>query len=356
MLNKNRYKNEKNLVIRADASASIGSGHLMRCLALGQAWRDNGGQVVFITSCNSNQKELLLQEKFEVIEVAKPHPDSGDLALTTQVLSSCPGAWLVLDGYNFDPSYQLAIKNTGHRLMITDDMAHLNHYYADVILNQNIYALDLNYPCESKTRLLMGIKYVLLRQQFRRWKDWQREVPDKAAKILVTLGGGDSKNVTESVLKAIKFMELPPVQIKVIIGGNNPHYDDLRMISQEFPVDIVLIRDAQNMPELMAWADLAITAAGSTAWEMAFMGLPSLVIILADNQRWIAEALEKKNVAVNLGHFENLAPDVMVNKLKWLMADVEERQRMSNSARTMIDGKGVYRVLDALIPDQEELS
>ncbi len=164
------------LIFRADALTGTGSGHVMRCLALGQAWEDAGGSVVFVTACqNDGLLQRLKQAGFDVYQLIKPYPDPGDWEYTKDILAAYPNVWLVLDGYHFDETYQKQIKETRHRLLVIDDMAHLKHYYADIILNQNLHAKGLPYSREPYTRLLLGTKYVLLQREF-----LQRDV-DRAA-------------------------------------------------------------------------------------------------------------------------------------------------------------------------------
>ncbi|MDY7080712.1 MAG: DegT/DnrJ/EryC1/StrS family aminotransferase [Chloroflexota bacterium] len=137
------------LLIRADANVHIGTGHLMRCLALAQGWQTQGGRATFITACESDGlRQRLSDEGFQVIALEHPYPDPADWEITSQVLAAHPGAWMVLDGYHFDPAYQRQVKKVGHPLLVIDDMAHLDHYYADVLLNQNIHAEQLDYSCE----------------------------------------------------------------------------------------------------------------------------------------------------------------------------------------------------------------
>ncbi|MGQ9755923.1 MAG: UDP-2,4-diacetamido-2,4,6-trideoxy-beta-L-altropyranose hydrolase, partial [Desulfotomaculales bacterium] len=194
----------RTLIIRADANAWIGTGHLMRCLALAQAWQDHGGKVVFITACNSPfLKQRLRNEGFDVVGLQYVHPDPADLKTTMNVLAVHPGAWLVLDGYHFDFTYQRLVKEAGHQLLVIDDMAHLDRYNADIVLNQNIHAHNLHYFCEPYTRLLLGTKYVLLRREFWSWRNYKREVPEVAKKVLVTMGGSDPGNVTLKVIRAL---------------------------------------------------------------------------------------------------------------------------------------------------------
>jgi len=340
------HPKEKHLVIRADASTQIGAGHLMRCLALAQAWKDAGGRVTFITAC---QGEGLLQrlreEEFGLYTLACPYPDSRDWEYTQNVLSASPDAWVVLDGYHFDEVYQQQVKNSGHKLLVIDDMAHLKHYHADIVLNQNLPAEQLQYSGEPYTHLLLGTRYVLLRREFLAWRDWQREVPQIARKVLVTLGGGDPENHTLKVIQALKKVEIPGLEVTAVIGASNPHVRALESAAKQSPIPIRLIQNARNMPELMAWADVAVASAGTTLWELLFLGMPSLILILADNQSPVAEQIESQEMGRNLGWAKNVSVELLAEAIILLLNDFNWRAKMSENASQVVDGYGVQKVV-----------
>ncbi len=338
------------LLIRADANARIGTGHLMRCLALAQGWKARGGQTVFITACESDDlRQRLSDEGFQVIAAEKPYPDSADWEITSQVLAAHPDAWVVLDGYHFDSAYQRQVKGDGQRLLVIDDMAHLDHYYADVILNQNINAEQLHYSCEPYTRLLLGTRYVLLRSEFLAWRGWQREIPKVARKVLVTLGGGDPDNQTLKVVRALQQVDVDGLEAVVVVGASNPHLQELQSVAGNSPFAIRLVQNVTNMPELMAWADVAISAAGTTCWELAFMGLPALLVVTAENQIDVARGVEQAGAVLNLGQFANVDRARISANLEALLSDVERRRTMSARGRELIDGHGAERVYAALV-------
>jgi len=337
------------LLIRADASSKMGTGHLMRCLALAQAWKDAGGKVAFITACrNEGLLERLREEGFEVHLLSSSCPDPGDWEVTKNVLARHPDAWVVLDGYHFDEVYQKRIKDAGNRLLVIDDMAHLKHYYADIVLNQNLHAEGLHYSCEPYTRLLLGTKYVLLRREFLAWRDWKREIPKVARRVLVTLGGSDPGNYTLKVIKALQKVDISGLEATVVIGASNPHADVLKKALGQSCIPIRLIQNARNMPELMAWADVAISGSGSTCWELAFMGVPSLVLILAENQRPIAEGLAKVGAVMSFGWFKHVSIADITSTLSHLLSDKKRRAQMIQCAQRLVGGNGVLNILKEL--------
>ena len=338
-----------NLLIRADANVKIGAGHVMRCLALAQAWKAHGGQAIFITACESDTlRRRLLDEGFQVVMLERSHPNPADWERTSQVLAKHPGAWVVLDGYHFDSAYQRRIKEVGHPLLVIDDMAHLDHYYADIVLNQNINAEELRYSCEPHTRLLLGTRYALLRSEFQPWRGWQRESPEIARKVLVTLGGGDPANVTLKVVRALGQMDVDALEAVVVAGASNSHFQELESAARSSKFIVRLVRNITNMPELMAWADVAVSAGGSTCWEFAFMGLPAVVLELAANQQGIAAGLDEAGVALDLGWHTKVSIVQIAKRLSGLLENCSLRLQMSQQGRVLVDGVGSDRVVESL--------
>jgi UDP-2,4-diacetamido-2,4,6-trideoxy-beta-L-altropyranose hydrolase len=334
------------LLIRADASTQIGTGHVMRCLALAQRVQDEGGDVIFALATRTPDLESrLVDEKMTVVHL---QADVGSLeeALETSALAhQLETNWVVVDGYQFGSEYQKTIKNSGLSLLFIDDYGHAEHYYADFVLNQNISADEQWYQNrEPYTQLLLGTRYVLLRREFWQWQGWQRTVPPVAKKVLVTLGGADPDNVTLKVIQALQLVEVEELEAVVVVGGSNPHYENLKMAVQDSRFPIRLERNVTNMPELMAWADVAISAGGTTCWELAFMGLPSIVLILAENQRLAAEKLDAMTSALNLGEHQNICHHTIKQKILMLIFSSKLRLKISQNCQCLVDGLGSEKI------------
>lgn len=335
--------------IRADADASMGTGHLMRCLALAQAWQASGGRATFLSHCESDfLNQLIERVGIDLIPLEKPHPDTCDLITTLSQLEKSNSPWLVIDGYHLDTSYQQAVRTAGFRLMVIDDIAHWPQYHANVLLNQNINAQDLTYRCDPDTQLLLGPQFVLLRPEFLSWRSWRREVPNTAHKVLVSMGGADPNNMTLKVIKAFQVLDIPSLEVRVVAGPANRNIFSLHQAVQTAICNIQLLTEVSDMAELMSWADVAVSAAGSTCWELALMGLPALLIILAENQAGIAHGLEEAGVAVNLGWCSQLSDSALAESLTSLIFDSAKRHNMSQKGRQLVDGYGQCRVLSAL--------
>ena len=349
---------EKLLIVRADADEKIGAGHLMRCFALALEWKVMGGRAIFLINCsNPELTELIESESFQCVQIENSHPCAGDINYIVTFINKIINTenstpWLILDGYHFDLGYQNRIKETGTNLLCIDDLANQGEFNADIVLNQNIYAVREDYKQMSNIQILLGTSYVLMRPQFIKYKNVNRIVPDKGKKILITLGGSDPDNVTLKVIKAIKQMNDNDLEIKVVAGINNIHFDKLTEYIQKNKLKFELIRNTTDMPELMAWADIAISAGGSTCWEMAFMGLPGLTIILAENQKKIAEGLQNYGISFNLGWYFDISENNIIAKIKVLIVDKNSRKHMGERGKLLVDGKGASRVIEKLNQQQ----
>ncbi len=340
----------KLLLIRADSGCVMGSGHVMRCWALAQAWRERGGAVLFYAKGTSAEfRRRLAADGIQSLEWAGESGSSEDASQTVALAQKNGAAWVVVDGYQFGSDYQRALKNAVVKVLVLDDYGHADAYCADFVLNQNVYAHAGLYPQrESQVQLLLGTQYALLRREFLAWGRPKREIPSTASKMLVTLGGSDAENVTLKVLHALEALSQAGWEAKVIVGGGNPHREDLQARVRTSQRKIELLCDVSNMPELMAWADLAVTAAGSTCWEMCFMGVPMVGIVLAENQTPIAAELEKRGVMRNLKWHRDVIPQQIADAISTLAQSSAARSEMVAAGQTLVDGQGGRRVVERL--------
>jgi Spore coat polysaccharide biosynthesis protein, predicted glycosyltransferase len=288
------------LWIRADATPAMGTGHVMRCLALAQAWRDQGGAIVFFTATENRRLiTRLVQEGCEVVPVPRPHPDAADRELLLQRAAACPPVWLVLDGYHFDASYAEPLRQQGVRLLVIDDTAHQKRYAADVLLNQNFGAQGLTYAGDPQAVLLLGPTYALLRREILQQRPGERKQMPDYRRLLITLGGSDPRGLTSRVIRAVGESNLRNSLIYVVIGPANPRVDDVRRQVKETEQRVVTrnlrfqVNEQADMAEIFATSDLAISAAGSTTWEILHYGIPAVLITAAANQRGIVENLSQ---------------------------------------------------------------
>lgn len=349
--------NQGTLIIRADAGSEIGSGHVMRCIALAEAWQASGGNVHFVLATAAPKlEERISREGFKVIHLSQTPGSPGDANETLHIANRANAEWVVVDGYHFGGEYQKIIKKTGFSLLVIDDFGHADHYYADIVLNQNIYANMSLYPKhESSTRFLLGIKYALLRREFLQWAGgYNRTIPKVARKLLVTLGGSDPDNVTGTVIEALKRSNIKGLEVIVVAGGLNCHVALLQEMICGYP-NFSIRSNAENMPELMAWADMAISAGGTTCWELAFMGVPSIICAIAENQEPTANYLFKKKISAVL-ELPTVDDDkIMAKKIEDLLLSEKKRNSFSKEMKKHVDGKGSRLTILAMLSQHFQL-
>ncbi len=331
------------LLLRADASAAQGSGHVMRCLALGAAWRSAGGRVEFACAeCPSALAQRIAGADARLNWVDTAPGTVEDAQATSKLASSMRAAWMAADNYAFGAEWQRIVRQAGTTMLVFDDYGHAERWHADALLNQNAHALPESYEKVAPgVELLLGSRFLLLRPEFGAWRAWNRPADRKTRSLLVTLGGTDPRNVTLRILEHLDLAE--GWMARVIAGGSNPHVAELERFCSSHP-QFSFQHDPPDMAKLMAESDLGIVAGGGTAWEAAFMGLPSVIVRLAENQRAVAGALAAAGAGVDIG--EELA--AIPTQISQLAADREGRAQMSARGRSLIDGRGAERVVLAL--------
>jgi UDP-2,4-diacetamido-2,4,6-trideoxy-beta-L-altropyranose hydrolase len=338
------------LLIRADASAKIGVGHVMRCLALAQAWQTTGGRVVFALSEGADELgDRLRAEGVDVRRIAGS-PDSQDDPLQTLKLGNATNAkWLVLDGYHFSTDYRRQLEHSDLRVLIIDDHGDSAPYRCEIVLNVNPQASNEMYGSrQESTRFLLGTRYALLRREFLSFPRAKSIVAETAKKILLTFGGADSDNVTLQVLKVLKTIRDFQLQITVILGATNPNRASLETEIVGSLHASRLLSDVGNMPELMSQSDLAITAGGATCQELAFMDVPMFLVTIAENHEKTVEAYARTNAAVTLGWFNRVDSDTLAKSLREVIRNKKLREELRANARRLVDGRGAQRVVDTM--------
>ncbi|BDD92215.1 UDP-2,4-diacetamido-2,4,6-trideoxy-beta-L-altropyranose hydrolase [Pandoraea sp. NE5] len=349
------------VVIRADASIQIGSGHVMRCLTLADRLRTRGADVTFVGRPHPGHAgdviaargyawlALTASSATTAAPVVQDSPDTPlaharwlgvpwqtDLIETQQVLALVKPDWLVVDHYALDERWERLARTSAPRIMVIDDLADRGHD-CDILLDQNFH-LDPRRRYEGRVPVdcvkLLGPANALLRPAFL-GPHPPRTIPDKIRRLLVFMGGVDADNVTGKVLDALELSPLRDVPTDVVLGANAPHLANVREHCAAMP-QIRLHVQIDNMAELMAGADLAIGACGSATWERCALGLPTVVIVLADNQRPSANDLATAGFVCNLGDATDLAPDVIAREVVALAHDSTRRDKLSRASMALM--------------------
>jgi UDP-2,4-diacetamido-2,4,6-trideoxy-beta-L-altropyranose hydrolase len=342
-------KSASTLLIRADASVTTGTGHVMRCLALAQAWQDMGGQVVFVMAESTPAvSERLRSENVEVTRIAAATASQDDAQQVVELARNSYADWVVVDGYQFGTDYQRDLKSAGCKLLVLDDAGAADSP-ADLILNQNSNAHENMYPRHGgRTRLLLGTKYVLLRREFKAAGIRKHEVPRVAKRVLITMGGSDPDNVTARSIQALSLLKTNGLKTTVIAGGSNLNFELLRQAARDLGDRIDLKEAASNMAELMAQADLAIIAGGGTLWELLYMSCPVLSFARNEVQAGILADLQAGGILQFLGDPRSVASASLAAAIDELASSSERREKMAMLGRLEVDGEGARRVCEIM--------
>nr|WP_274605255.1 UDP-2,4-diacetamido-2,4,6-trideoxy-beta-L-altropyranose hydrolase [Phaeovibrio sulfidiphilus] len=286
-------------MICADTSPRMGTGHVMRSLALIQSCRAAGIPVHLASRMDvSWVRERLATEgvPFSPLSDAIPRQESPDVLLAHIRQTGLDPAWVVLDGYHFGPDCQSALREAGYRVLVVDDYAHQPVYHCDALLNQNLGAEHLSYHGDIGLRLF-GPRHALLRREFR---EAQRSVTPHCGKtpvrsLLLTFGGGSFADVLPSLAPALAQPGLAGCTLRVI--GGSMRERQVREALEDCPARVEVLYQVRDMPALMEQTDLCITAGGSTCWELCALGVPFLTVEIAENQRAAIRELERCDLA-----------------------------------------------------------
>lgn len=313
----------------------------MRCLALAQALIDAGHMPMLATAeIAGSVSRRFSREGVEVLSVdAEKAGQSRDGVATRDLALTHRADWLVVDGYGFDNTYLAAIAGPW-RILLIDDLGRDGVEVA-MVLNQNPYALPQQYPArDPDCELLLGPRYALLRREFRDAPP-TRSIRPQAQNILVSLGGSDADNVTLRVVRALAGVTAQAV--RVVLGGSHP--DPASVEEAAGVAGFEVLREVESMPALLEWADLVIGAGGTSALEYAYAGLPSILLALADNQVPVVESLARANVVAPAGRPDDGLEVRLRDEVDSLLADHERRESMADIGRSLVDGRGVDRLL-----------
>jgi UDP-2,4-diacetamido-2,4,6-trideoxy-beta-L-altropyranose hydrolase len=322
-----------NVLFRVDASASIGIGHFMRCIALGQALYDGGSQVTFLT-CTDNPflHEKIKREHFDAITIDSANGLRADVSATITYARQKGIKSIVTDGYQFDTEYHQHLKNAGYHVVSIDDLAR-NHFVSDVVINQNMGAERIfHYSCETYTTLLLGIKYVMFRREFRKLDGWKRQPVRECENILLTLGGGDEGNRTLRILRILEQLGDRKLNIKVVLGPNFMHTLSIEDFAKKSKHALELCTNVDNMAPHIKEADLAISAPGSTVWELIKLSTPSVLITTEANQLFVFKELSRLGACLCLGRIDDASEYQIMTELKRAINDSDFRKHLMGKA------------------------
>jgi len=352
------------IAFRVDASLTIGTGHVMRCLTLADALRNLGAVCFFLSRDHIGNLHKYVKERgYPSISLGDSYDDFGfddssdystwlgvdwrrDVNDTHLQVMGRSLDLLVVDHYSLDEKWEKAMTSTCSQIMAIDDLANRNHS-VQILLDQNLGKTKADYVAKvpASCRLMLGTEYALLKPEFKALKarSLSRRNLAKVRKVLITMGGVDLKNETRSILLSLSaWNRASDLEVTVVMGPLAPWCDDVRQLALVLPFPTKILVDVQNMGELMCEADLAIGAAGSTSWERCCLGLPTIQFVIAENQKQIADTLSNAGAAIMLSSldvFTNLC-EMMDHLTKFPSL----LHNMSTAAASLVDGNGAERV------------
>lgn len=373
------------VTIRTDASLQMGSGHVMRCLTLADALSAQGAQCLFISREHPGHLiELIRQRGHQVTSLPAPVPGAAAFTEAASVAKDAPAAvpvhaawlgshwqtdaqqtgtvlatlkpdWLVVDHYALDQQWEIALQPHYSKLMVIDDLADRAHA-CDLLLDQNLRRQPEDYAklVPAHCQVLTGPHYALLRPEFaalRAYSLQRRQKNSAIRKLLITMGGVDQPNATGQVLQALKNCPLPAdCRITVVMGLMAPWLPNVRELAGQLPWSTEVVVNVNNMAQRMADSDLAIGAAGSTTWERCCLGLPSLMVVLAENQQDIASALvfTSAAIAMEISNHERFATQ-LTDAILHLVGNQDALCKLGLAAERVTEGCGTELVTAQLL-------
>jgi UDP-2,4-diacetamido-2,4,6-trideoxy-beta-L-altropyranose hydrolase len=340
-----------NIVFRTDASFNIGTGHVMRCLTLADELRQKGTDINFI--CREEPGNMISYIKnrgYKVHQLPGEIDIETDRRLTKEILSKyeTKSDWLIIDHYDIDISYESPLRDHVKMIMVIDDLANRKHD-CDLLLDQSHSKYDNRYNdlVPEDCIQLLGPKCALLRPQFQMARVNLRKMDGGVNRILVFMGGADSNKITSKALRAIHMLDRSEIATDVVIGNLNPYYNEIKTLTSKIP-NTICHHNVENMTKLMSSADLCIGAGGTTTWERCCVGLPTITIVLAENQKDISESLDKEGALINLGWYQNVTENNIKEVIEGLINNPQKMASMSDKSRSLVDGEGVIRVVDTI--------
>ncbi|MGZ9710865.1 UDP-2,4-diacetamido-2,4,6-trideoxy-beta-L-altropyranose hydrolase [Glaciimonas sp. GNP009] len=350
-----------NIAIRVDASSQIGTGHFMRCLTLADALKQRGAKIRFVSRhMPAHLRDMLAVKGHEFAPLtSNPGEETADglshahwlgtsqaqdATASIHALSDQTWDWLLVDHYALDTCWETALRTTARRIMVIDDIADRQHD-CDVLLDQNFYAdMDIRYlgKVPPDCQLLLGPRYVLLRDEFRQLREQVKPRTGPVKRVLVFFGGVDAENYTALAIEALASIARYNLQVDVVIGAQHPARTEIKAACARHGYFCHV--QIPNMAELMAQADLAIGAGGTATWERCCLGLPTLTLSVARNQRKLVD----DSALFGLVYAPVMGSNVNSGLLLHLQALLENpglRALISRHGIDAVDGRGTLRVL-----------
>jgi len=335
------------LVLRADAGGPLGSGHVMRMLALGEAWVDAGGTCVLasVSLPGGLAARIDAAPGFTRAAIDALAWSAADCAALIATAIDHQASATVVDSYKVEAAYLAGLEAGGVRACFVDDLARLATYPCSLIVNPNFGGEAGLYAGKTNARLLMGPSFVMLRQEFSALAGAPRLLALEARRLLVTFGGVDPKGVSLIALDALAA--LPEIEATLIVGAANERADQIAAKAKGC-ANVTIVRDARDMAARIRDCDMILSGGGTTVWEAASHGAPMMLVASAPEEDAAAKRLSEIGLCAYLGPAEILTPATLASTIEFFSKDLVVRSRSSTRGRELVDGRGAERVVKAI--------
>jgi UDP-2,4-diacetamido-2,4,6-trideoxy-beta-L-altropyranose hydrolase len=358
------------VAIRTDSSLDIGTGHVARCLTLAQRLRDKGALVEFVCRDHpSNIMHQIEERGFAVFRLRKPGRDDlldsdqdgysqwlgvsqqVDAEQTARVLRVAdPYSWLIVDHYGLDARWELEMRDYADKILAIDDLANRSHA-CDVLLDQNLFSeSDLRYDGKVPDRCtrMLGPSYAILRREYARLRKSIVPRKGRVARVLIFFGGIDRTGETLKACNAICDLGRQSLTVDVVVGSANPRREEISAWCGTH-LGFIYHCQVQDMARLMATADLAIGAAGTATWERCCLGLPTILMAVADNQIPIAREISSAGAGLYLGTPDYISQGQIAAAVRKMLDNPELVRDISERAMQLVDGRGSDRIINLML-------
>lgn len=331
---------------RVEGDAEIGIGHVVRCLSLAKTLTHHGHSVVFF--CASSLATRLVEESgFRVVNLKPPSLHFEENGLKDEVhkfflsiLSNLDLDILVVDMYEVDVEWFSSVRPYPKKLVYVDGL-NKEKYPVDIIINGNVHAERMGYVTNQGQQLLIGPKYNLLSPEFR--MVGEKAIRASIKNILITTGGADRCHVSEHIVSLLACSIVPnDAVVNVVVGPAFQETSNLENLAKEY-AKIVLHKGKSNLKDLMMDADVAISAGGSTMYELCACGTPTIAFVYADNQLMLVSELERLGCVISLGWYRDINHESLANAFGQLNS-ATIRKNVSRKMQSVVDGRGTERI------------
>ncbi len=336
--------------IRADANPEIGSGHVMRCIAIANALRRKGIETTFITADRSFE-ELIRRHGYQIKCLNTNWKCLEDeISSIKKLIFNEQIDKLLIDSYFISKEYLKQMGNITKTIYIDDINKFV--YPVDILINYNIYAnivIKKEDYAQTNTKLLLGSDYAPLREEFR---DHTSVLKEKVSDILITTGGSDTYNVAGELMRFLKEkQQYDDLTLHLVVGSFNKNKSLLEKMAGKYP-NVVLHTNVTKMSRLIMECDIAISAGGSTLYELCACAVPAISFSCADNQLDGVKEFHKQNIIYYAGDVRSDISSCLCKveeRLGELISSYELRQNLSRRMYSLVDGQGADRIADQLM-------